>query len=150
MRFTSPIPLNPFIFWHVPIRAEQRNPGEYAILTSVCITAKTPLYVEHYKPALNVPTFFQIGLIGLRNYPSKGGLQVGHMFYTDQNFRCSGSSILAFSKVQQEGVDTGDVKVRSSLVMKDSTFFVYHAPNLATLISNPKTASRLHEAITSL
>lgn len=150
MKFRTSVGLSPFVFWNVPIQAKSKNVGEYTLLTSTHVASDTPLYVEHYSPALSVPTFFQIGLLALGNYASKGGQPIGHMFYTDHNFQTFGSSILAYSKVRQGDVDAGDLKVRSTLVLKDATFFVYHAPNLATLISNPKTSARLHDAITSL
>jgi hypothetical protein len=148
MKFSTVVDIRPLAFQPVYLNADDSK--KYFIITNTHVRAGEDLFVEDYSPPIKTTTFFTVSQVSRGKPSSQDGALIGALFYTEYHARCMGSSIVAYSKIHLDSVQLGDMKVAGELVVKTPLVFGWHAPNIATLFSNPKAPSKLHDALTSL
>jgi hypothetical protein len=145
MEYRPTFNIKPFTFFTV-FPASLEDP--YYIITQHSIDAATRLYVEDYPPSMKTHTFFSIGQVGLNGYVSKDAQQIGFLLHSKYPSRNLAASVIAYTEAQKGQL--GELQTNSRLVLRTSLFYLYNIINVATLACNSKTASRIHDTLTSV
>lgn len=150
MEFSMRVPADPFWFNTVYLSSSTDDP--YYLITQHRLEEGQRIFIENYPPALKLNTFFSVGQIGLGGYISKGAPQGGYVLHSKYPSKSLASGVLAYmsSNLPQDPPRVDSNPVEARLVLRTPLFFMYHSINRATLASNAKPATRIHDSLTSV
>ncbi len=157
MKFQLVIPAEQDVFQELFLQQGNQQ-GSYYFLPCRSLQAGSKLEVKTFKPSEKCETYFRIGSVQdtEETEDEKESEPVGFLFFSLSESQCiGGTSIIAKSVSNVDYLikswKKGNIEnMGTRLVMKGPNFYVFHMPNVATLISNPKTSSKLHESLTTL
>jgi hypothetical protein len=142
MRFQILHSTKPHIFYKVGAHG-----NEYHFMATTPLPPSDDLFVQNLDEAQSLKSNFYIGAVSKMGYSAD---HIGYLFYSTLPVYNLSTGILSASRSWQHSSKVSVTQDELLLILKTPHFYVYHALNKATLVTNPFLDDSLEDYLTMI